>query len=166
MWLIIQYSNSLQDHIHGLPSNGMIYSAVLDQIRPLMCFQFLTNMIPSAAEPLCKPSVSHTEIQRYCCQHQQQAIFSKLQGICACVHTGVYTHVQAWWWVTRFCWSERYSGDTAVQLNFDTVEGTSATNATMTSTWAELERAFQVLSPYVADLDGWQINKPSMTDGK
>lgn len=96
MWLIIQYSNSLQDHIHGLPSNGMIYSAVSDQIKPLMCFQFLTNMIPSTAEPLCKPSVSHTEIPRYCCQHQQQlAIISKLQVICACVYTGVYMLVQA-----------------------------------------------------------------------
>lgn len=115
---------------------------------------------------LCANHQFHTEIHIYCCQHQQQqAIFSKLQGICACVYTGVYMHVQAWRWrVTRFCWSERCSGDTAAQLKLDTVDGTSATNATMTSTWAELERAIQVFSPYLADLDGCQANKGIVND--
>lgn len=144
----------------------MEWFTLQSQIRPLMFFQFLINMISSAAEPLCKLLVSHTEIQRSCCQHQQQqAIFSKLQGICACVYMDVYTHVQAWRWrVTWFCWSERCSGDTAAQLKLDTVDGTSATNATMTSTWAELERAIQVFSPYLADLDGCQANKGIVND--
>lgn len=159
------------------------YSAVSDQIRPFTCFQFLTNMIPSAAECLCKPSVSHTQIQRYCCQQQQQqqAIFSKLQGVwaCACVNrrvrgrTCVYTQLER-----RILFSHnpiRYLQETqqpksnltpmiVVLLLLTLLLPPHHHHHHPPPVWAASERAFQVISNHLKYPDGWQASKVPVND--